>query len=59
MTLSDIIESIKYKYPAKMTIDEAIEHCEDVAACNPDQCGEEHAQLAEWLKELKERRTRT
>lgn len=42
-----------------MTLDEAIRHCEDVAedrcGCAED-CVEEHRQLAEWLKELKERR---
>ncbi len=45
-----------------MTIDEAIEHCEDVAKLkfennssqNCIRCGEEHLQLATWLKELKE-----
>lgn len=44
-----------------MTLDEAIKHCEDVAedrcGCAED-CAEEHRQLAEWLKELKERRAK-
>ena len=35
-----------------MTLDEAIEHCEEKANCG-DSCGMEHKQLAEWLKELK------
>lgn len=35
-----------------MTLDEAIEHCEEKAQCGTD-CGMEHKQLAEWLKELK------
>ena len=35
-----------------MTLDEAIEHCEEKAKCG-DSCGMEHKQLAEWLKELK------
>lgn len=37
-----------------MTLDEAIKHCEKEAAeqCNND-CGKDHAPLAEWLKELK------
>lgn len=35
-----------------MTLDEAIEHCEEKAECG-DSCGMEHKQLAEWLKELK------
>ena len=55
-----------------MTLDEAIKHCEEVAKeqerlckCNDDynfgqpkwrKCAEEHRQLAEWLKELKELR---
>jgi heterodisulfide reductase subunit B len=52
-----------------MTIDEAIQHCEEVMmenlektkdrnasdpiAINCGECAEEHQQLAEWLKELK------
>lgn len=36
-----------------MTLDEAIQHCEEKAKCG-DQCGLEHAQLAAWLKELKQ-----
>lgn len=35
-----------------MTLDEAIEHCEEKAKCG-DACGMEHKQLAEWLRELK------
>ena len=37
-----------------MTLDEAIIHCKDVANSKCDKCGEEHRQLAEWLKELKQ-----
>ena len=40
-----------------MSIDEAIKHAEEVAEekrC--EKCGEEHHQLAEWLKELKQLR---
>ena len=45
-----------------MTIDEAIKHCEEEAEkymaygieTECYQCGKEHEQLAEWLKELKE-----
>jgi len=35
-------------------IDDAIEHCEEVASqhCG-DKCGDEHKQLAAWLRELK------
>lgn len=41
-----------------MTLDEAIEHAEDVGTklmtkCETKQCGLEHLQLAQWLKELK------
>ena len=37
-----------------MSIDEAIQHCEEMALCNKNgECGEEHRQLAEWLSELK------
>ena len=46
-----------------MTLDEAIKHCEEVAEeakMTPcikgglvEKCGQEHEQLAEWLKELK------
>lgn len=39
-----------------MTIDEAINHCKEVAKSKCDSCGAEHEQLAEWLIELKERR---
>ena len=43
-----------------MTLTEAIKHCEDVADydCFTDEqrkCSEEHRQLADWLRELKER----
>jgi hypothetical protein len=41
-----------------MTIDEAINHCKEVAKSKCDFCGAEHKQLAEWLIELKERRER-
>lgn len=37
----------------KMTLDEAIKHAEEVANSQCSECGEEHQQLAEWLKELK------
>ena len=39
-----------------MTIDEAIEHAESKAACTPGACGQEHADLARWLRELRMRR---
>ena len=36
-----------------MTIQQAIEHCEEVArTCGIKDCEEEHLQLAAWLKEL-------
>lgn len=45
-----------------MTLDEAIKHAEEVAndmelCCK--ECAEEHRQLAEWLKELKQLREQT
>lgn len=39
-----------------MTLDEAIAHCEEVSKSACGECAEEHRQLAEWLKELRERR---
>ena len=39
-----------------MTLDEAIAHCEEVLESACGKCAEEHRQLAEWLKELRERR---
>ena len=45
------------KMPMEMTLDEAISHCEEVAnRCDNRECASEHRQLAEWLRELKERR---
>lgn len=38
-----------------MTLDEAIEHAEWAANNCEGECSEEHHQLAEWLKELRER----
>ena len=38
-----------------MTLEEAIRHAEEKAK-RGGKCGEDHAQLAEWLKELRERR---
>ena len=38
-----------------ITLDEAIQHCRDVAQkCNNKACGLEHVQLAQWLIELKD-----
>ena len=34
----------------RLTLDEAIKHCEEKIDCT--QCGEEHRQLAEWLRQL-------
>ena len=36
-----------------MTLDQAIKHCEEKAECKDSEYSKEHAQLAEWLKELK------
>lgn len=35
-----------------MTLEEAIKHCEEIAENRCDECGTEHRQLKEWLKEL-------
>ena len=41
----------------KMTLEEAIAHCEDVSrSCSDGKCSLEHLQLKRWLEELKERR---
>lgn len=40
-----------------MTIDEAITHAEWAANNCEGECAEEHRQLAEWLKELRERKS--
>lgn len=38
----------------EMTLDDAIEHCNDVAnSCKNKSCANDHLQLAEWLMELK------
>lgn len=37
-----------------LTLDEAIEHCNEVGKQSCDECAKEHRQLAEWLMELKE-----
>jgi hypothetical protein len=40
-----------------MTIDEAIEHTDAQAyKCHGTECGNEHAELARWLRELRARR---
>lgn len=39
-----------------MTIEEAIQHCHEVAEKECTECGKEHLQLAEWLTELKQRK---
>lgn len=36
-----------------MTLDEAIRHAEEIAESRCDECGREHRQLAEWLKDYK------
>ena len=40
-----------------MTLEEAIIHCIEVASSRCDECGHEHQQLAEWLQELKLRKS--
>jgi hypothetical protein len=40
-----------------MTLDEAIQHCEEVSRdCNNVQCSIDHMQLRQWLLELKQYR---
>lgn len=40
-----------------MTLDEAIKHAEEVAErYGESECASNHKQIAEWLKELKQRR---
>ena len=39
-----------------MTLDEAIQHAREVAQSGCSECCKEHAQLAEWLEELRDRR---
>lgn len=39
-----------------MTLDEAIQHAQEIADKGCDQCAKDHQQLAEWLTELKNRR---
>ena len=39
-----------------MTLEEAIAHAEEVAASGCGKCAEDHRQLAEWLRELRDRR---
>ena len=41
-----------------MDLEEVIKHAEEKAKCGGE-CGEDHAQLAEWLKELQTRRLST
>ena len=36
-----------------MTLEEAIKHCDNVISSQCNECGEEHKQLSQWLKELK------
>ncbi len=40
-----------------MTIDEAIAHAEWCAENSCGECAEDHRQLAEWLKDLRERKS--
>lgn len=41
-----------------MTLEQAISHAKEVAASKCDECGKEHQQLAEWLQELVDLRTK-
>ncbi len=46
----------KLKLPIAMDLDEAIDHAAEKGR-HPSRCGEEHRQLADWLRELRERRS--
>lgn len=37
----------------RMTLEEAIKHCEEVAANRCGKCAEEHKQLSEWLQDYR------
>lgn len=39
-----------------MTLDEVIQHAQEIADKGCDQCAKDHQQLAEWLTELKNRK---
>lgn len=42
-----------------MTLNEAIQHCDEQAkTCDIKECANEHAQLRDWLIELREYRNR-
>jgi len=59
MTINEAIKRAE-EVTGRMTIDEAINHAEEVASKMLNErvqcikCAEEHQQLAEWLKELKQ-----
>jgi hypothetical protein len=40
-----------------MTLEEAIKHASEKAQCSEGSCSQEHRQLAEWLTELRDRRS--
>ena len=53
ITIAELNEKIALR-KSKMSLNEAIEHAENVArTCDISACAEEHMQLAEWLKTLK------
>ena len=50
------IKSRQNLHEEKMTLDEAIKHCEEVINSSCTSCGEQHRQLQEWLIELQQYR---
>ena len=53
-TISKIQEKNFRRRNQKMTLNEAIKHAENVAeTCGISACAEEHKQLIEWLRQLK------
>lgn len=57
INIVESLESSSHK-DKEMTLDEAIQHAQEVANKGCDQCAKDHQQLADWLKELKELRER-
>lgn len=55
INIVESLESSSHK-DKEMTLDEAIQHAQEVANKGCDQCAKDHQQLADWLKELKELR---
>ena len=55
INIAESLESSNHRDKG-MTLDEAIQHAQEVADSGCDQCTKDHQQLADWLRELKELR---